>query len=327
MLEDPELPIGELSAALRGGFGVEGSDWRFVPGYDLRAATYSVDGRWFAKVRFGPIPTAPLHVPAALAAAGVVNVLPPIPTPAGRLWQPMGEDRSLVVVPFVAGRNAMEAGMTREQWIAFGAALRAVHESATTVDLPTDAFALPAADAVRASLDEQAPDRESAAIDRLASVLAEREDRIGQVLERATVLGERLRRRTFERVLCHADIHAANVLVADDGRIFLVDWDGPMRAPRERDLLFVIGSRIARSVSRDEEAWFFSGYGWVDLDPEAIVFYRYERILEDIGEFARSVREDEQSEPSRLEQIRMFESFFEPGGILEDAERVRIAGY
>jgi len=324
MLEDPRISTDELQAALGDGFGLEGRGWRFVPGYDLKAATYAVDEAWFAKVRFGPFPTAPLEVPAALAGVGIVNVLPPLRTRSGTLWHAMAVDRSLVVYRFVAGRNAMEAGMTREQWIAFGAALRAVHEASVTVELPTDVFALLAAASVRLALD---PPRSqgSAAVARLAAVLAEHHARIGRALERAAALGERLRQRSFERVLCHADIHAANVLVADDGRIFLVDWDGPMLAPRERDLLFVIGSRIARRVTPEQEAWFFSGYGWVDIDPEAIAFFRYERILEDIGEFARSVRDDDLSEASRQEQITLLASFFEPGSMLDEVERVRIA--
>jgi spectinomycin phosphotransferase len=315
MLEDPRVSTEELGAALRAGFGLHGETWRFVPGYDLKAATYAVDERWFAKVRFGPFATAPLEVPAALAHAGIVNVLPPVRTSEGGLWRPMGGDRSLMLYPYVDGASAMAVGMTRNQWIAFGAALRAVHETETTADLPADGFGLPAADAVRAALREPADER-------LTAVLETHRDRIGRVVERATGLGERLRQRSFERVLCHADIHAANVLVAEDGRVFLVDWDGPMRAPRERDLLFVIGSRIARRVTPEEEEWFFSGYGAVEIDREAIVFYRYERILEDVAEFARSIREDEQSDASRAEQLATLESFFEVGGILDAAEAV-----
>ena len=97
-----------------------------------------------------------------------------------------------------------------------------------------------------------------------------------------------------------------------------------MLAPRERDLLFVIGSRIARDVEPHEETWFFEGYGDVPVDPEAIVYYRYERILEDIGEIARSVFEDgESSLSSHASEVDLAESFFGPGGILETVEQVR----
>jgi len=96
-----------------------------------------------------------------------------------------------------------------------------------------------------------------------------------------------------------------------------------MLAPRDRDVLFVIGSRIARNVEPHEEAWFFEGYGEVPVDPRAIVYYRDERIHKDIGEIGGSVFGDhEQPEASRESQVALAESLFGPGGILETVERV-----
>ena len=112
-------------------------------------------------------------------------------------------------------------------------------------------------------------------------------------------------------------------LVADDGRIFLVDWDGPMLAPRERDLLFIIGGGITRKVEPQEQAWFFETYGEVEVDREAIVYYRYERLLEDIGEIGKSVFGDPSvPEVSREEEVRLLERVFELGGAVESVERV-----
>ena len=331
MLEDPGLDRRELTDALLTGWGVNAAAFTFVPGYDMRAASYAVaatDGRWFAKVRFGSVDNAPLQVPRALLDAGVRNVLAPTRTRASALSHPMSDGRTVDLYPFVVGRNAMEAGMTADQWRSFGTALRAVHDSGLegrfADRLPAETFSLPSAALVREVFVQQ-PSISSPAAERLVAFVAEHRGRIGSMLERAEELGGLLRRRSFARVLCHADIHAANVLVADDGRIFLVDWDGPMLAPRERDLLFVIGSRIARAVQPHEEAWFFDGYGEVSVDREAIVYYRYERIIEDIGEFARSVFNDSDlPESSRAEQVALVESFFEPNGIVESAEDVVI---
>ncbi len=88
----------------------------------------------------------------------------------------------------------------------------------------------------------------------------------------------------------------------------------------------MIGSRIARAVEPREEGWFFEGYGEVAVDPDAIGYYRYERILEDIGEIGRSVfLDDAPSESSRAEEVALAASFFEPGGILETVEQVDLA--
>jgi spectinomycin phosphotransferase len=60
-----------------------------------------------------------------------------------------------------------------------------------------------------------------------------------------------------ELVLCHADLHLANLLVGSGERLRVVDRDGLQLAPRVRDLLFVAGPERAR---------FFDGYGPVALD-------------------------------------------------------------
>jgi spectinomycin phosphotransferase len=325
MLEDPGLDPRELAAALRTGFGIEASAFNFVPGFDMHAASYAVDGRWFAKVRFGPVAEAPLEVPRALLDAGVDQILAPVRTLTSTLWHPMADGRTLVVYPFVAGRNALDAGMTADQWRTFGTALRAVHDSgleAVFADrLPAETFALASAAMVRSVL-AQEPSVDSAAARRLQAVLLEQRGRIGQMLERAEELGAQLRPKPLARVLCHADIHEANLLVADDGRIFLVDWDGPILAPRERDLLFVIGGGITRKVTPQQQAWFFGGYGQVEVDREAIVYYRYERLLEDIGEIGRSVFGDAIPESSREAQVQLLERTFESGAKVESVEGV-----
>jgi spectinomycin phosphotransferase len=330
VLEDPGLDVGEMTNALRTAYGIDATAFAFVPGYDMRAASYDVaalDGRWFAKVRFGSAADAPLEVPRALLDAGVPNVPAPIRTQTSTLWHPMRDDRTLVVYPFVAGRSAMVAGMTADQWRTFGATLRAVHDSDLATRfadrLPRETFALPSAAIVRQVMEiARRPPVASPATGRLSALLEQRAGPIGAMLERAERLGARLGRRPLVHVLCHADIHAANILVTDDGRILLVDWDGPMLAPRERDLLFVIGSRIARDVEPHEAAWFFEGYGDVAVERDALVYYRCERILEDIGEFGRSVFGDpDLPEASRQAQVTLAEGFFDPGGIVESVER------
>jgi len=222
----------------------------------------------------------------------------------------------------------MLAGLGDEQWRAFGAALRAVHDSGLGErfrgHLRSETFALPSAGLVRQLLNMvHGRSLENPIAERFAAFWRERAGQIEQVLARAESLGRSLRTRRFEPVLCHADIHAANILVAEHGGIRLIDWDGPLIAPRERDLLFVIGSRIARVVTPDDEERFFEGYGPVEIDPDALVYYRYERIVEDLGEFGKSVLlNPDLSDAARTGEAEQAMGFFVPGGDIDRAETV-----
>jgi spectinomycin phosphotransferase len=326
---DPGLDREQLAVCLRAAYGVEATRFRFRPGYDARSAAYAVTsatGPLFVKVYLDGADPDALEVPAALADEGVPNVPGPIRTADGEPWAATALG-AVVAMPFVDGRAAVDVGMGDDAWRAFGSTLRAVHDSGLeerfAERLRTDRFdGFAALDAVRA-VDRADRHHEPAAAKAFAEMLLAHRPRIERMARRMNELGGRLRDRSFARVLCHADIHAANILVRDGGGISLVDWDGPMIAPRERDLLFVIGSRIARRVKPHEEAWFFEGYGDVPVDGEAIVFYRYERILEDVAEFAREVLDEPSTtDAARLAHTALVDGFFAPDGIVQTAESV-----
>jgi spectinomycin phosphotransferase len=333
MREDPGLDVDKISACLQAHYGLRVASVTFLPiGYDPYAAVYEV-GSWdggchFLKVHFGPVHEPSLLVPRTLIDLGIRNVLAPLRTRSLDLWCPLGgyPGYSIVLYPFVRGESAMVIGLSDDQWRAFGSTLRAVHASrlgeSLLDQLPVETFSLPSAASVRrllALVGESSFKGPAAA--RLAAFLLGHAEQIRRMLARAEALGGSLRTKPFEYVLCHADVHAANILVGDDGRIHLIDWDELLIAPRERDLLFVIGSKIARPVEPREEALFFEGYGKIEIDADALVYYRYERIIEDIGEFGKSVFFDPSlGERARAEEAELAMSFFAPGGDIDRAE-------
>jgi spectinomycin phosphotransferase len=335
MREDPGLDENAIRNCLARDYGVDVASARFLPfGLDPNAAAYRIGSRTgadhFLKIRFGPVNETSLVVPRALIERGVPNILAPLPAVGGDLWRPLdGENGStLVLFPFVEGETAMIAGLNDDQWRAFGATLRAMHDSGLgdrfRGAIAAESFSLPSAELVREllALAVDATLAHPIAVEH-AAFWRGRAGQIRGLLARAEELGAILRRRSHEFVLCHADIHAANILVGNDGAIHLIDWDGPLLAPRERDLLFVIGSRIAREVTPREEDLFFAGYGPVVVDREALIYFRYERIVEDIGEFARSVfLNPALSDAARAEEARMARGFFDPDGMIARAEEV-----
>jgi len=329
MRQEPDIPREKLTACLRAHYALDVVSARFLPiGNDLKAFVYeaiTAQGHsYFIKIRAGEINPSSLLVPRVLIEKNVPNILAPLRTTTQGLWCLL-DGYSVIVYPFIRGENAKVAGMTDSQWLEFGATLKAIHAggfaSLLRGQVPTETFSIPSAQLVRRLSDRIHGARfDSAAAAHLASLWIEYGSLIEHLLVRAEDLGKQLQSRSFEYVLCHGDIHAANVLISEEGRIYLVDWDGPLLAPRERDLLFIVGSTIGRRVEPREEALFFQSYGAVDVDWTALAYYRYERAIEDIGEVGQRVIWDtDLSEEAKEHQAKLFAGQFHGGKILEAA--------
>lgn len=83
-------------------------------------------------------------------------------------------------------------------------------------------------------------------------------------------------------VLCHTDIHGGNIMKTPQGRLYLVDWENMMLAPREADLYWFSERADADLFCRGANA-------------QALAYYRMRRDLEDIFEFCQSLVNGEYS--------------------------------
>jgi len=151
----------------------------------------------------------------------------------------------------------------------------------------------------------------------LATFWQARRGGVRALLARADALGRRLARVAPASVLCHADIHTGNVLLDAGGRVWIVDWDETVLAPKERDLMFAVGGIIGGLVEPREEALFFRGYGVAAVDPLTLAYYRYAWAVGDIGDFAAQVffRPDLGPASGRA-AVDGFTSLFLPGNIV-----------
>jgi spectinomycin phosphotransferase len=147
-----------------------------------------------------------------------------------------------------------------------------------------------------------------------------RQQKIDTLVEHADSLGRRLREASHPSVLCHADLHTWNVLLDTDGQIWIVDWDETVLAPKERDLMFVVGGIGRDLVSPRETACFFEGYGDTTIDPLALVYYRYAWAVQDMAAYGERVFFlPDLAEESRHDAVHGFVDLFEPGNIVDIA--------
>jgi spectinomycin phosphotransferase len=236
-------------------------------GADVNTAVYRVevgDANYFLKLRKGDFDEISVAVPHLLSQRGQTSIIAPLGTQSGLLWGTIRNYR-MILYPFVAGQNGYERALTPEQWLAFGAALNAIHAANLPPDLrqriPRETFSTHWRERVRDFQNQvEAVEFADPIAAELAAFMRVQRSKINQLVNRAEQLAGDLRSRTQSWVLCHADIHPGNLLLppADPAMLYIVDWDNPLYAPRERDLALVGGTY---AWCRAEDArLFYHGY-------------------------------------------------------------------
>jgi spectinomycin phosphotransferase len=249
----------------------------------------------------------------------------PIPTTSNQLWV-HADGFDWMLYPFFEGKNAFESPLSRAQWIALGEAMREVHTTILPSELarrvPRESYS-PRYRAIVKALDSQVElrsfdDRQAA---QLGAFWMSKRDDIRAVVERAEQLAQHMHKRAASLVLCHSDLHAGNVLVGADDHLTIVDWDNPILAPKERDLMFV-GASVGGSWNEPrEKEWFFTGYGPAEIDSLAIAFYRYERIVVDIAEYGRRIFDVQRTPKERQSDLQKLVSAFVPNNVIDIAHK------
>jgi spectinomycin phosphotransferase len=156
----------------------------------------------------------------------------------------------------------------------------------------------------------------------LAVFLQSKRAEVLDLIERTERCAHTLQAHSPEFVLCHSDLHAGNVLITKDGALYLVDWDAPILAPKERDLMYAGGGQFANTRTPDEEErLFYRGYGQTEINYTALAYYRYERIVEDIAVYYEQLLLSNAGGADREQALRWLMSNFEPNGTIEIAYR------
>jgi spectinomycin phosphotransferase len=322
----PTLPDDNLLARLRESYGVDITSVAFLPlGADYDTALYRVETRdgtsLFCRLRSGAWNEVSVELPAALHAAGVPGIIAPLRARDGRLSARLAEYR-VSLLPWVEARNAYEAPLSDAQWVALGAAVCRIHEAALPEELRA---AIPAETfpdqwrtrlrAIMAEMESTVP-MDTLAEEATGGLRAHRHEIIA-LLARTEALAAHARSSSRPLVLCHTDLHAGNVLVTAMCELLIVDWDAPLRAPRERDLMYAGGGQFANHRSpAEEETLFYAGYGDVPVARNLLSYYRYARIIEDLAIYADDLLRGDVASPDRAQALHHLLANFAPGGTL-----------
>jgi len=328
MIEKQSISDHSIINCLNADYGIEVAALTFLPlGADMNASVYKAQApdltSYFVKVKRGHHHDISVAIAELLHDAGIQQIIPPIKTLHGRPSQRV-EDFTLLVYPFVEGKDGFSRDLTDAQWIQLGAALRQVHEIEVPPSLQNkirrEIYSSKWREAVR-SLDvpiESEPIGDEIAL-KFLKFMKENRAAIRRLVDRAEELGQKLQKQSPPFVLCHSDIHGGNVLLDGNDAIYIVDWDEPIMAPKERDLMF-IGGGVGNVWNKPPEEWlFYQGYGETEVNMPILAYYRHERIVEDIAFFGQALLLTTAGGKDRAEMYKQFMDMFAPRGVVDVA--------
>lgn len=329
MLTKPDLADELIISRLQDEYDLRVATLTFLPlGADMNTAIYRVvadDGTaYFLKLRKG-FDEISVTVPLFLKSQGIKEIIAPFETKSKQGWADFGEYK-MIFYPFIEGRNGFETKLTDEHKRTLGATLKRIHSAQIPPELkgqiPQETFSPKYREAMR-SFQEQVENQtyNEPVAAKLAEFIKSKREEITQLIERAEVLASELQSKPLEFVLCHTDIHGGNMLIGENGEFYIVDWDNPFLAPKERDLMFIGGGIDEIWKTEREEAVFYEGYGITEINFAALAYYRYERIIVDLVEFCNQLLLTDEGGADREQAYRWFTSNFRASQTIEIAER------
>ncbi len=331
MREPPDIPEGHLRACLREQYDLSPVTFEFLPlGLDSRAGVYRVvcerGAPLLLKVKSGPHYAPSCLVPRYLRDQGIPEVVAPLPTTRDALWtQILAGDRAdwvVTVYPFVEGYTGWKPALTEAQWEAVGTAVKQIHRVMPPPDgfesLRKETFDASAYGSWVRAFDEEHMRATGGgfAEQALRAVWVEHRPALYKVLTVLEGLADVLRGQSGPQVICHADLHPGNIIRDHASRVFVIDWDDVMLAPKERDFIFIREAPENGPTGTDVGMPpFFRGYGPVEIDWVALTYYRCERVVQDVIEYAREIFfRDDLGDATKADSVRYFGLTFAPGG-------------
>jgi spectinomycin phosphotransferase len=314
---------------LRGSYGIEvQSITPLSGGADMNATIYKIQASdtssFFAKLKLRCENDMSVSILELLHSSGIQQVIPPIKTIDGHSIL-RTDDVCVIVYPFIEGVNGFTHSLTDQQWITLGKALRQVHDldvpSSLLEHIRQETYSPKWRQTVRSlytHIQSNPPSNDAISL-RFLNFMKDHKLVIQRLVDRAEQLCDNIKEHPTKFVLCHSDIHGGNVLLSGSNAIYIVDWDEPIMAPKERDLMFIGGSIGNVWNKPHEEQLFYKGYGETEVDLTILAYYRHERIVEDIAIYSQELLLTAAGGEDRPIMYQHFIDMFAPNGVVEIA--------
>ncbi|ULL16011.1 aminoglycoside phosphotransferase family protein [Paenibacillus sp. H1-7] len=195
---------------------------------------------------------------------------------------------------YIDGATIGETSLSKQQVIQLSEIIAELHRYGDEIPVPTDAlredFTVLFLHQLRLALNEEfgeLPDDVSITVEPYRPPM-------NALMDTLDSLSGYLKGRTCSMALCHTDIHNWNMMQSGQ-QLMLIDWEGLKLAPVEADFMFLTDQPYYDAfldIYRNVHPGF-------ELCTEALQFYKYKRLLEDIWEFMEQLMFDKQTADER----------------------------
>jgi spectinomycin phosphotransferase len=333
MLKKPFLSTQRIISCLHADYGIKVATLILLPlGADMNASVYKVQADdkscYFIKVKSNYNQDISAIITRLLWENGIQHVILPIKTIHGQQSQRI-DSFTLIAYPFIEGEDGFSRELTNDQWIMLGKALKQIHEISIPPSIQSqirqETYSALWREAVKSIFTSHEVNRSQDEIAlKLLEFMKENKEVILRLVNRAEELSQKLKNHPAEYVLCHSDIHGGNVLIDENSCIYIVDWDDPIMAPKERDLM-LIGGGVGNIWNKPHgEELFYKGYGITQINRTIVAYYRHERVIEDIAEYYQELLLAPINDATKQMMYKQFIGMFAPQGVVDIAFRTDI---
>jgi len=325
--EEPSLDKTRLWETVASEYQIPVMSLEFLPlGSDVRSFSYKlVDAggtEFYLKLRSPSEVRTPLLPAAAFVMNHLAGAIRPLsPQASSRFWLEF-DSYQLFLYPFVPGVPGWEYTLSDGQWREIGAIVRSLHglvlPPSVAEGVPRDTFGNLWRKRLIRYVERGRPgfDAGSRA---LAALLREKRAVLTDIARRAQNLSAKLAAASLESVCCHGDLHSGNFLLDEVGKVHLVDWDTLSFAPPEKDLMFVEGGIGGMLDAKGGAALFHEGYGPSRVNADALRYFRWERIVQDVVAYCEQLLDSSEGGTDRATMVEQLTGQFAPGGVVDVA--------
>src|SRR2546427_1275081 len=279
MLAESNIDESFLKDVIREKFGIRLVNLALVPKWET-ARGYMIESSnhksFFLKIYWdNKIPdSAFMFADDLFAKAGIANIAHTILTSHSQMRIQI-RDFQIALFDWISGKTAQEHKLTDMQLERLGELLARIHQSKPIVgEYPIrENFEIPFKDRLVAILSDtsEITGDSTKYQTKLKLFLEPHRQEFMQELETLEKLQRKVKAMRLEFVNCHGEPSPGNVLSSDDGEIYLLDWDEPISAPKEKDLLFFKDnvepvmkgySLFSKDSTIDRDVMEFYGHMW-----------------------------------------------------------------